>query len=195
MRFSRIIKVKGVSNFMAITQTVSNHQLQHWIKRIGQGDRDALEKLYHATGTAVYAYALSIVKNPQDAEDVLQDCYVAIFRSAGSYRPQDKPMAWIITIAKNLCLKLLRRQQRYTCLDSTELFPQLEADPTDKLMLQSCMKVLTTEEQQIVILHAVAGCTHRQIGQILSLKHGTVLSKYHRAIRKLRSCMREEAHL
>ncbi len=187
--------VKGVSHFMAITQKAGSHRLQLWISRIGQGDRDALAKLYQATSTAVYAYALSIVKHPQDAEDVLQDCYVAIFRNAGSYRPQDKPMAWIITITKNLCLKLLRRQQRYISTDSEDLFSRLDADPDDRLMLQSCMKVLTAEEQQIVILHAVAGFTHRQIAAFLNLKHGTVLSKYHRAIQKLRACMREEEHI
>lgn len=98
---------------MAAARPLSANRLDHWLKAISQGDRDALVQLYHATSTAVYAYALSILKNRFDAEDVLQECYVTIFRSAGQYNPQDKPMAWIMTITKNLCLKLIRQQQRY----------------------------------------------------------------------------------
>lgn len=164
-------------------------QMDRWIKAISRGDRDALEKLYDAASAAVYAYALSILKNRHDAEDVLQDCFVTIFRNAGQYKSQDKPMAWIMTITKNHCLKLIRRQQRYVSFENEDWFGDTVADPENKLLLQSCMKVLTSEEQQIVILHAVAGCTHREIARHLNIKQGTVLSKYHRAIGKLRSCM------
>lgn len=162
-------------------------QLDRWIKAISRGDRDALEKLYHATSAPVYAYALSILKNCHDAEDVLQDCYVTIFRSAGQYKNQDKPMAWIMTITRNLCLKLLQRQRRYTSLDSVDYFGTVDMNADERLILEKCMKILTEKEQRIVVLHAVAGCKHREISQHLNIKTSTVLSKYHRALKKLRS--------
>lgn len=174
---------------MAITLQPSALQLDLWLKAISQGDRDALEKLYRATSSGVYAYALSILKNRHDAEDVLQDCYVTVFRCAGQYRSQDTPMAWIMTITRNLCYKLLQRQQRYTSLDPAEDFGSANMDADDRLMLQRCMKVLTDEERKIVVLHAVAGCSHREIGKHLNLKTSTVLSKYHRALKKLRTAI------
>lgn len=167
----------------------SNFEMDRWIKKISLGDRDALEKLYHATRPAVYAYALSITKNRFDAEDVLQDCYITIWNSADGYRSQQKPLAWIMTITRNLCFKLARRQQRYVSLEDPNLYCREDADPDDRLLVQSCMNLLTEEERQIVILHAVAGCRHREIGQMLKLKTGTVLSKYHRAIQKLREAL------
>lgn len=163
-------------------------ELDRWIKDIGRGDRDALASLYHATSSAVYAYALSILKNRHDAEDVLHDCYVTVWNSAGTYRSQDKPMAWLMTLTRNLCLMQLRRQKRVLPLESAEGFGHPDADPEDALMLRSCMQVLSEEERQIVVLHAIAGCRHREIAGMLGLKTSTVLSKYRRALQKLRAC-------
>ena len=168
---------------------ILSFQLDRWIRRISQGDRDALESLYHATRPAVYAFALSITQNRHDAEDVLQDCYLAIWNNAASYRSDGKPVAWIMTITRNLCFKLSRQQQRYLSFDPELYLTAPESDPEDRLLIQRCMTVLTEEERQIVLLHAVAGCTHREIGNMLGLKLGTVLSKYHRALQKLREAL------
>ena len=167
----------------------SNFELDRWIHRIAQGDRAALEKLYQATRPAVYAYALSITKSPFDAEDVLHDCYIAIWNGASGYRSQDKAMAWIMTVTRNLCYKLLQNQKRYLTLENDDFLGKTAADPDDRLLVRHCMTKLTEEERQIVILHAVAGCRHWEIAQMLKLKTGTVLSKYHRAIQKLRSAL------
>lgn len=166
---------------------VNVHQLERWLHRIGQGDRDALARLYREAGTGIYAYALSLLKNRHDAQDVLQDTFLAVWNSAGSYRPQGKPMAWLMTIARNLCYKQLNRAQRLLPLEEGEICTAPGLDPEEALLLQSCMQRLTQEERQIVVLHAVAGWKHRQIGDFLALPLSTVLSKYHRALQKLRA--------
>lgn len=173
----------------------SNLTLDRWLRDIARGDRDALENLYQVSGSAVYAYALSILKNRTDAEDVLHDTFVTIWNSAGEYRSLDKPMAWIITITRNHCYKMQRYQRRYLPLEAEDCLSGLAMDPEDKLMLVQCMKVLTDEERQIVILHAVAGFRHREIAEMLKLNTSTVLSKYHRAIQKMRSHFRKEEHV
>ncbi len=165
------------------------YELESWIKAIGQGDRDALAALYHATSSAVYAYALSVLKDRGDAEDAMHDCYVSIRDCAKDYRPQGKPMAWIITITRNLCLKQIRQQKWTVPLTDVEYFIPGNADPADALMLRLCLRELSDEERQIVVLHAVAGLKHRQIGELLGLKTSTVLSKYHRALQKLRQML------
>lgn len=72
--------------------------------QIAKGDRDTLGALYHQANTAVYSFALSILKNTSDAEDALHDCFLDIYQAAEHYRPQGKPMAWIFTIVRNRCL-------------------------------------------------------------------------------------------
>jgi RNA polymerase sigma-70 factor (ECF subfamily) len=171
---------------MALRTRPSNYELDHWLKRIANGDPKALENLYQATRSGVYAYALSIMQNACDAQDVLHDCYIRVWNNAGSYQGQDKPMAWIITITRNLCFNKLQQNKRYISAD--EVFrpsnPDLDAEST--LVLRSCMQTLSEEERQIVVLHAVSGCTFREIAEMLRSKTPTVASKYRRAIQKLR---------
>lgn len=171
---------------MAFIHRPSSYELDKWLTAISRGDTGALESLYRATSTQIYAYALSILKNPHDAEDAMQDCYVSIFRNAGQYHSQEKPMAWLLTITRNRCYKFLNQQKRSTPLTALSLEADPRLNPDDRLMLEKCMSVLTSEERQIVVLHAVGGCKHKDIGAHLGLKTGTVLSKYHRAIQKLR---------
>ncbi len=164
--------------------------LDELIAGIAAGNRQAFARLYELTRVSVYSFALSIVKNPMDAEDVLQDCYVNIYSGAAGYQSKDKPMAWILTITKNLCYKRLRDQSRTEALRFEDLLPSSgNLSMEDKLLLSGCMSILSDEERQIVILHAVAGFMHWQIAKFLGLKLSTVLSKYRRAIKKLKASL------
>lgn len=167
----------------------TNRELDQWILRSAQGDRDALEQLYRAAAPAVYAYALSMLHSRYDAEDVLHDCFLTVQTGVGKYRSQGKPMAWLMTVTRNLCLKRMRIQNRTLPLTEEDFFGHPDPDPQDRLIIESCLRSLSEEEQQIVILHAVAGFTNREIGQFLGLKAATVLTKYHRAIKKLRAIL------
>ncbi|HIZ23393.1 MAG TPA: RNA polymerase sigma factor, partial [Candidatus Blautia faecigallinarum] len=62
---------------------------EEWISRIAEGDMQALEKLYYASYQAVYALLLSILKNHQDAEDILQDTFINIKNGAHLYQKKD----------------------------------------------------------------------------------------------------------
>ena len=72
------------------------------IARIGRGDREALRELYEKTARAVYAFALAQLRDPEGAQDVMQDTFLKIRAAAHLYRPMGKPMAWLFTIARNL---------------------------------------------------------------------------------------------
>lgn len=164
--------------------------LEDQLARIAECSADALSALYHATRGAVYGLALSILKNPHDAEDVLHDCYVRVYSTAKTYRAEGKPLAWILTIARNLCYMKLREQKKTVGIAQDDWDAGLEfgeaVSPEDRLVLTGCMDRLTEQERQIVVLHAVAGFRHREIAQFLNVPLPTVLSKYSRALKKLR---------
>lgn len=171
--------------------------LDEYLAGIAQKESAALSDLYTATSACVYGYILSILKNTYDAEDVLQECFLSIYASASGYRSSGKPMAWILTIAKNLCLQKIREQKKETVISSEDYnycFDDNESmTPEDKLVLQACMKLLSDEERQIVLLHAVAGWKHREIAEWMSLSLSAVLSKYNRALKKLKAYMKERS--
>ena len=155
------------------------------------GDREAFREVYEATKSTVYGLALSILRNREDAEDVMHDAYIKIYTGAPSYQPSGRPLAWIISIVRNLCLNRIRDNGHEE--DLPDDHPE-EADPEDlierstaKMVLDAAMKVLSEDERQIVMLHAVTGYRHREIAEILKIPQGTVLSKYNRALKKMRN--------
>ena len=164
--------------------------LDGYIAQMANGDRQAMEQLYRAAGPGVYAYALSILKNSHDAEDILQETFLKVFQNATSYRSQDKPMAWILTITRNLCFRRLRQRQQTTGASTEDFVLHNSAvSSDDKLIIEACMTVLSVEERQIVVLHAVSGFKFREISKMLSLPLSTVISKYNRSLKKMKAIL------
>ena len=183
---------------MSVNTTTENQDtlLEQYLADMAGGDKTALEKLYQATSSAVFGFALSILKNPHSAEDVLQDCFVRIFHAAATYRPEGKPMAWMLTITRNLCMQALRKESVAADLPQEEWENFLGADDggsvEERLVLKACLEQLSVDERQVLMLHAVAGYKHREIARQLDMPLSTVLSKYHRAVKKLKNHMRKE---
>ena len=167
------------------------HELQQLLLRIADGEREALAELYRRTRSAVYGLALSYLKNTHDAQELTQDVYVQVWNCAEQYRLTGSPMGWLLAVCRNLCLMRLRREERHAALSEEEwaAIPTQECglDAEERTLLQSALEVLHEEERRIVLLHAVTGMKHREIAALLALPLPTVLSKYHRALKKMRS--------
>lgn len=167
-----------------------NGELETLIGGIAAGSREDLAELYRRTRAAVYGLALSYLKNGAEAEDVAQDTFVKVWAAAPSYRPQGKPMAWLLTIARNLALGRLRTAARIQDLSEAEWSAfSIESDTLtaeDRTVLGAALARLSDEERHIVVLHAVCGLKHREIARFLDLALPTVLSKYHRSLKKLK---------
>ena len=167
------------------------HELQRLLIRVAGGDRDALAELYQRTRAAVYGLALSYLKNAHDAQDLTQDVYVQVWDCAAQYHSTGSPMGWLLTVCRNLCLMRLRREERHAALSEEEwdAIPARECglDADERALLQGALASLTDEERRIVLLHAVTGLKHREIAALLELPLPTVLSKYHRALKKMHS--------
>lgn len=165
--------------------------LRDLLARTARGDHEAFEQLYAAARGAVYAMALSVLKNAEDARDVTQETFVKVWTSAGQYRPQGSPMAWLLTIARNLARMKLRRDSRRVELTQQEwdAIPA-GAEPVsaeDRAVLQTALAGLDDGSRQIVLLHAAGGLKHREIAALLEMPIATVLSKYHRALKKMKA--------
>ena len=170
-----------------------NGELEALIGGIAAGSREDLAELYRRTRAAVYGLALSYLKNGAEAEDVAQDTFVKVWAAAPSYRPQGKPMAWLLTIARNLALGRLRTAARIQDLSEAQWSAfSIESDSLtadDRTVLAAALGRLSDEERHIVVLHAVCGLKHREIAQFLDLALPTVLSKYHRSLKKLKTIL------
>jgi len=169
--------------------------LEDALSRIAAGDSDALISLYAHTHAAVYGFALSLLRSVHDAEDVEQETYLRIFSSAARYRAEGKPMAWILTITKRLAVSKLRERTKQPLIAEDSFLHTLCAIPTldeaDRITLRDLLLLLSPEEQQVVLLHALSGLRHREIAELLGSPLTTVLSRYSRAIKKLKTQWKE----
>ncbi|MBR5497118.1 MAG: RNA polymerase sigma factor [Clostridia bacterium] len=164
------------------------------IEKISTGDTDAFRELYETASKSVYGFALSILKNSCDAEDVLQETFIRVFTYASSYTAKGKPMAWILRITRNLAVAKLREKSKNAEYDdgqSEKIDFSTVTNIEKRLLLEKIFEILTDDEKQIVVLHCVSGLKYREISDILSCPLNTVISKYHRAIKKLRNGLEE----
>lgn len=166
---------------------------QELMSKIASGEKDAFHQLYQDAAQSVYGFALSIVKNKQDAEDILQETFIKIRENAASYKSRGKLMAWILTIARNQAMDKLRSYQKISyCEDEVlENIPDFSniCDIELRLTLQEAFCILTDDERQILLLHAVSGLKHREIAALLHKPLASVLSRYHRSLKKLQQTL------
>ena len=175
-----------------------NDRIEHLIAEIAKGNKDALGDFYTLTKTHLFAYPMSKTANKPDAEDIMQDTFIQIYKYAGRYEPQGKPMAWIVTIVLNLVRRQGVLKSRHMSLDeSVELESEtVESPATDVLRnewLKWVMKALNDEEREVIVLHIVSGLRHREIAELKGEPLSTVLSRYNRAIKKLQKYAKEES--
>ncbi|MBP3520759.1 MAG: RNA polymerase sigma factor [Oscillospiraceae bacterium] len=170
--------------------------LDRLLLAVGAGDREALARLYEETRGAVYAAALGVLGNHHEAQDVTQEAFVRIWENAPGYRSQGSPMAWMLTITRNLARMSLRREGRKGELspEEWESIPAGEEQEAaeDRMALREALASLDSEERQIILLHAVSGLKHREIAALIERPLSTVLSRYQRGLKKLKKQLEGE---
>ena len=169
-------------------------ELERLLSGIAAGRPEDMSELYSRTRTAVYSLALSYLGNAHDAQDITQDTFVQVWERAGQYRPNGSPMGWLLTVCRNLALMRIRKADRHADLDHSgwDAIPAEEKGISveERALLQDALALLDKNERRVVMLHAAAGMKHREIAVLLEMPLATVLSKYHRAIKKLRAFMK-----
>lgn len=160
-----------------------------------QGDEEAFEDIYNETRRGLFAFILSICRNYQTAEDMMQTAYIRLRTTIASYRAGSNAYAWLYTIAKNATINELNRQKREVATEIVDDNPSVgkyyideECSPVTSLM----NKVLGDEERQIVTLHVISGFKHREIAEMMDKPLGTVMWAYNNALAKLKKAIQRE---
>ena len=162
---------------------MKNRQIDRLLVGMQGGSNDDFAALYEGTRRGVYSFIYSYLHNHHATEDVMQTVYLKIKMNVSTYRPGTNGRAWILQIAKNLALSELEKMNR---IDSEAELPPSEDMIEHGEVTEIIKRVLTNEEERIVVLHVIWGYKHREISRLLGLPLGTVTSKYKRATEKVR---------
>lgn len=165
---------------------MDDRQLQALLKDLQGGDRAALEVLYREFSTPIYTIILRMTKDIPLAEDVLQEFFVKLFRQPPAVIPRN-PRAYLFQMAHHLTVDCLRRERPADSLDDhTHRLSAASTPSAERLDLERALSQLDETDQEIVLLHTVAGLKFREAAEVLDLPLGTVLWRYRRAIGALR---------
>ena len=183
-----------------------NHdaQLIALLDRIGQQDEAALKALYDQCAPKLLGLALRVVRQREWAEDVLQEAFLTVWRSAGDYRASlSPPLAWLGLIVRSRGLDLLRRR----AADRSHLTQELDDVLADTLegdtpnpmdtaqaseqawALHQCLGRLESKQREVVSLAYVRDLSHSELAEQLRLPLGTVKTWIRRGLDQLRLCM------
>ena len=167
------------------------------VARAKTGDLEALEALYRAFETPVYNLALRMLRQPEDAEDVLQETFLEVVKSIKQYRGEGHLWGWVrqITVSKTL-MRIRRGQLR----DTDELHE--EHTPASaglgvgsvpaRIDLERAFERLTPMSRAVVWLHDVEGYTHEEIAEQMERTVSFSKSQLARAHARLRLLLEEE---
>lgn len=157
------------------------------IKQCLLHNRAAQKQLYTQYAAVMLGVCYRYTKSLTDAEDILQEGFVRVFKNLHQYRFEGELGAWIRRIMVTTALNYLKRNARYQndlAFDKLEMHPVTDETPEillDTKELASLIQQLPTGYQTIFNLHAVEGFTHVEIAAMLGITDGTSRSQYARA--------------
>lgn len=168
------------------------------------GNQRAFDQLYRQTSPQLFGAALALLRRRDLAEDVLQEAYVKVWHSAGSYQPErGSPATWLGTIVRRCAIDRLRRRRQEGESLPEEAWAAIEDDgpgPLQNLMadmdarrLGKCLDHLDERQRESVSLAFFHGLTHNELAERLATPLGTVKSWVRRGLDKLRACLGEVA--
>lgn len=165
-------------------------------EKIASGDDQAFTELYYATYRQIYGFLLSLTKNKEDAEDLMQNTFIKIRNGAHLYKKQGTPMTWMCAIAKNQFLDFARKYGKNRTVDFGEVENYISEgidsgndtsqQVENKMLLEEAFSILDEQERTIVVMHMIDGMKHREISDITGLPQATVITKYNRALKKMK---------
>ena len=158
-----------------------------------QGSRMAQRELYSSYADAMYNVAFRMVNNAEDAEDVLQNAFLDVFKNLKNFRYQSTPGAWIKRIVINKAINLVQKKKRLALVDKDEEGLEIIEDHDDTPydhynvgLIKEAINRLSEGYRLVLTLYLIEGYDHKEIAQILGVSEATSKSQYSRAKKKVR---------
>lgn len=154
-----------------------------------------LRELEHCI-PALRRYAFSLLHQQEEADDLVQDCLERAIKKQSLWQQGSSLRAWLFTMQHNLHINQLRSKGRKPPMtfEIETLSHQLEPHQSEALLcdINYCIQQLPEEQRQVLLLVTVEGFTYKEVGEIMNIPQGTVMSRLSRAREALQALMNGE---
>ncbi|MEE9363796.1 MAG: RNA polymerase sigma factor [Cellulophaga sp.] len=160
------------------------------VEKSKAGDRHSQYRLYELYVDAMFNVAMRMLHKKEDAEDVIQESFVDVFKNLSSFRYESTFGSWLKRIVVNKCINFLKLKKLPTTpLENHEYYisesENFEYPGVDINKVKKGIELLPLGYNQIINLYLIEGYDHVEIGEILDIATSTSKSQYHRAKKKL----------
>jgi RNA polymerase sigma-70 factor (ECF subfamily) len=196
--------------------SANSPSLQELLAQTAQGDHAAFAVVYERTHAHLFGLALRMLGREHAAEDVLQEAFVSIWKSASLYRPsiggaEVQPMTWLIAIVRNKALDALRSRTRQR---EVELPEEIDAEDGDAqsasqggggpsalellaqasraLQIEGCLGGLDGSYRQSLALAYYQGLSHSEVAAQMGAPLGSVKAWIRRGLERLKACLQSQ---
>ena len=178
----------------------SGGDLAELLRRSGRGDEGAFAVLYDATAARVFGLAVRVVRDPAQAEEVTQEAFLDIWRTAGRYDPdRGSALSWLLTITHRKAVDRVRSAEASTRRDTTyqQHNQPVEHDATAEAAeasleahrVRGALATLTEVQREAVSLAFLGGYTHTEVATMLDLPVGTAKTRIRDGMIRLRDTL------
>jgi RNA polymerase sigma-70 factor (ECF subfamily) len=186
------------------------HDDAELLRRGRAGDRDALRQLYERYHRRVLAVVVGMVRNPEDAREIVQDTFVRAFRSLDNFKGDSSFYTWLYRIAVNRAIDLQRRGSKFQSTEFDETIGLGDdaavtsgsvATSEDPFLavrnrelgrkISEAIEGLTPDHRAVILLREIEGLSYEEISEVMDCSLGTVMSRLHYARKKLQAKLKE----
>jgi RNA polymerase sigma-70 factor, ECF subfamily len=181
-----------------------NPDTEEGIKAVAALDRgQAYDRVVRRFEERLYVHAYCILKDSQEAHDVVQEVFIKAMREPRFFDPDFRMQAWLYRVTRNLCFNLVRdRRRRDGILQTVPRNDSVIADPIEVVFggerqdeIMEAIGQLTEDHRNILLLRYYEDMSYAEIARALSIKLGTVMSRLSRARDRLLSVLGEDPSL
>jgi RNA polymerase sigma-70 factor, ECF subfamily len=177
----------------------STTDLVRYLDAVRQGDQAAFAQLYEATRAKLYGVVLRILKRRDLADEVIQETYLKIWGSAGSFDPAvASPITWMVTIARNRAIDLVRKRSEVSLEEEPQAMDVAADLPNplaaremgeDLQRLMDCVGRLDQDRKQMVLLAYYNGLSREQLAAKFEKPINTIKTWLRRSLIEVRECL------
>lgn len=185
---------------MERTKIAENEDTQILLKKAQEGDHLAFKTIVTLYQQKVFLLAYSILRNRDDALDIVQETFMRLYQKLGAYEREKNFQAWLLQMAKNLCIDYYRKncskrreQESAKSIDELNIAAADGPDNPASLDLREvfslCLEKLGERQRMIFILKHYNGLQYQEIAQVLNISLGTVKSLHFKAVQNLKNLL------
>ncbi|MDD9940695.1 MAG: sigma-70 family RNA polymerase sigma factor [Myxococcales bacterium] len=183
------------------------HEERNLVKRLQNGDQSAYRALFDRYNRRAFAVAFGVLKNPEDAGDVVQDAFIKVHKHIGNFQGNSSFYTWLYRIVMNLAIDHLRKRRKTTDFDDGiarddaagdgALMPKIaDASPGRNVQrreltdhIQQALEQLPEYHRAVIVLREIDGLSYEEMAEVLEVPKGTIMSRLFHARKKMQEML------